>query len=128
MPKARTKQAPASAADKASSAPTAGTISFRPQDGSCGLSRMAWKSQPFGHEAVKRRQRRNRDATDQEDEGGLRHAVDQAAELFHVAGAGGVEHGAGAEKQQALEQRMIEHMQQRGGERERGGERSCRKP
>ena len=43
MPKARTKHAAASAADSASSAPTAGTISFRPQDGNCGLSRMAWK-------------------------------------------------------------------------------------
>jgi hypothetical protein len=28
----------------------------------------------------------------------------------NVAGAGGVEHAAGAEEQQALEQRMIEHM------------------
>ena len=41
MPKARTKQAAASAADSASSAPTAGTMNFRPQDGRCGLSRMA---------------------------------------------------------------------------------------
>ena len=43
MPKARTKQAAASAADSASSAPTAGTISFKPQEGNCGDSRMAWK-------------------------------------------------------------------------------------
>ena len=43
MPKALTKQAAASAADSASSAPTAGTRSFRPHDGSCGLSRIAWK-------------------------------------------------------------------------------------
>ena len=42
-PKARTKQAAASAADSASSAPTAGTRNFRPQDGNCGLSRIAWK-------------------------------------------------------------------------------------
>src|SRR5665648_112724 len=41
-PKALTKQAAASAADSASSAPTAGTRNFRPQDGNCGLSRMAW--------------------------------------------------------------------------------------
>ena len=43
MPKALTKQAAASAADSASSAPTAGTRNFRPHDGSCGLSRIAWK-------------------------------------------------------------------------------------
>ena len=38
-----TIQAAASAADNASSAPTAGTRNFKPQDGNCGLSRMAWK-------------------------------------------------------------------------------------
>ena len=43
MPNALTKQAAASAADSASSAPTAGTRNFSPQDGSCGLSRIAWK-------------------------------------------------------------------------------------
>ena len=42
-PKALTKQAAASAADSASSAPTAGTRNFRPQAGNCGLSRIAWK-------------------------------------------------------------------------------------
>src|SRR6266851_8383642 len=42
-PKALTKQAAASAADNASNAPTAGTRNFKPQDGNCGLSRMAWK-------------------------------------------------------------------------------------
>ncbi len=41
-PKALTKQAAASAADIASNAPTAGTRNFSPQDGSCGLSRIAW--------------------------------------------------------------------------------------
>ena len=43
MPKARTKQAAASAAASASKAPTAGTRNFNPHDGSCGLSRIAWK-------------------------------------------------------------------------------------
>src|SRR5262249_53232876 len=42
-PNALTKQAAASAADSARSAPTAGTRNLRPQEGSCGLSRMAWK-------------------------------------------------------------------------------------
>ena len=43
MPNALTKQAAASAADSASSAPTAGTRNLSPQDGSCGLNRIAWK-------------------------------------------------------------------------------------
>ena len=77
------------------------------------------KGQPFRHEAVERRQRRDRDAADEEHEGGLRHAVNEAAELFHVALAGGIEHRAGAEEQQTLEQRMIEHVQQPGSERQR---------
>src|SRR5215471_8214929 len=42
-PKALTKQAAASAAESASNAPTAGTRNLRPQDGSCGLNRIAWK-------------------------------------------------------------------------------------
>ena len=59
------------------------------------------------------------DAADQEGEGGQRHAVDQAAEMLHVALAGRGEHGAGAEEQQALEQRVVEHVEQRRGEGER---------
>ena len=43
MPKALTKQAAASAAESASIAPTAGTSIFNPQDGNCGLSKIAWK-------------------------------------------------------------------------------------
>ena len=42
-PKALTKQAAASAADSASSAPTAGTRIFSPHCGRSGLSRIAWK-------------------------------------------------------------------------------------
>ena len=42
-PKALTKQAAASAAESASMAPTAGTMILRPQEGSAGLSRIAWK-------------------------------------------------------------------------------------
>src|SRR5579863_10576774 len=42
MPNALTKQAAASAAESASSAPTAGTKSLRPHDGNCGLSNIAW--------------------------------------------------------------------------------------
>ena len=44
MPNALTKQAAASAADRASMAPAAGTMSFNAQEGSAGLRRMAWKA------------------------------------------------------------------------------------
>ena len=86
------------------------------------------EGQPFGDEAVERRQRRDGDAADQEHEGGLWHAVDQAAEMLHVAFAGRVQHRAGAEEQQALEDRMIEHVQERGGERQRRRRAPCRGP
>src|SRR5215467_2358343 len=42
-PNALTKQAAASAADRASRAPAAGTVSLRPHWGNCGLTRIAWK-------------------------------------------------------------------------------------
>ena len=83
------------------------------------------EGEPFGDEPVERRQRGNRHAANEKHEGRLRHAVDQAAETLHVALTGGVEHGAGAKKQQALEQRMIENVKQSGGERQ---SRSERKP
>ena len=86
------------------------------------------EGQPFGDEAVERRQRRDRGAADQEHERRLRHAVDEAAEMLHVALAGRGEHRAGAEEQQALEHRMVEHVQQAGGERERRRRTPCRAP
>ena len=77
------------------------------------------EGQPFRHEAVERRQRRDRRAADEEHDSGPRHAVDEAAEVLHVALAGRREHSAGAEEQQALEDRMIEHVEQGCGQRER---------
>ena len=47
-------------------APTAGTRIFSAHCGSCGLSRIAWNSQPFGGETVERRQSGDRRAADQE--------------------------------------------------------------
>ena len=81
MPNARTKQAAASAAASASSAPSAGIMIFRPHCGRSGWTRIAWKvshseAKPFnGGRADDRR------AADQEGERGLRHAVDQPAEV-----------------------------------------------
>ena len=111
----------ASAAASASSAPTAGIRSFSPQDGSCGLSRMAWKvshseTKPLsgGSAEIAAQPIRTRNAV-------LRHAMNEAAEMLHVAFAGRGQHRAGAEEQQALEQRMVEDVQQRGGQRQRRG-------
>ena len=84
--------------------------------------------QPFRDETVERRQCRDRNAADQEHESRLRHAVDQAAEMLHVAFAGCIEYRAGAEEQQALEDGMIEHMKQGGGERQRRCRPPCRTP
>ncbi len=119
MPNALTKQAAASAADSASSAPTAGTRIFRPHCGSSGLSRIAWKvshseTKPLsgGSAEIATQPTRNAKA-------GVRHAVDQAAQLLHVALAGRRQHRAGAEEQQALEQRVVEDVEQRRGQRQR---------
>ena len=81
--------------------------------------------QPFRDKAVERRKRRDRDAADEKDERGQRHAVDEAAELLHVPLARRRQHGAGAEEQQALEERMIENVKQRRGEGQRRGERQA---
>ena len=80
-------------------------------------------AQPFGDKAIERRQCRDRHAADQEYDRSLRHAMDQSAEFFQVAGAGRIEDRARTEKQQALEQRMIENVKQPSGESQRGGPR-----
>src|SRR4029450_8183430 len=77
------------------------------------------EDQPLRHEAVERRQRRDRDAADENDEACERHAVNEAAELVHVALARSGQYGAGAEEQQALEEGVVERVKQRGGEGER---------
>ena len=90
MPNALTKQAAASAADSASSAPTAGTRNFRPQCGSSGLSRIAWKvshseTKPLsgGSAEIATQPTRKAKAVS-----GMR--MDEPAEMLHVALAGAV--------------------------------------
>ena len=120
MPKARTKQAAARAAARASAAPSTGMINFRPHSGISGWTRTAWKvshseAKPFsgGRPAIAAHPVRN--ASD-----GARHAMDQAAHGLHVALTGGVQHRAGAEEQQAFEDRVVERVEQRGGQGEGG--------
>jgi hypothetical protein len=62
------------------------------------------ESQPFRDETVERRQSRDGHAAHQESEGGERHAVDEPAEMFHVAFVRRAQHGARAEEQEVLEQ------------------------
>ena len=45
--------------------------------------------------------------------------MDEATQALHVPLVGGGQHGAGSEKQQALEDRVVEDVKQRGGERKR---------
>ena len=102
-------------------APTAGTISLRPHCGRSGLSRIAWK---ISHSETKPLSGGSAEIAmhaAEEREGGLRHAVDEPAELLDVALAGRRQHGAGAEEQQALEQAVIEDVEQRRRHGERGG-------
>ena len=70
------------------------------------------EQQPFRDEAVERRQGRGRERAHQEEGGGARHAMDEAAQPVEIAPSGGVQHGAGAQEQQRLEPGMVEHMQQ----------------
>jgi hypothetical protein len=102
------KHAAASAAESASRAPTAGANILNPQ---LRTEQNGLKSQPFGHEAVERRQRGDGYAADEESQSGLRHAVNEAAEMLHVAFASRRQNRAGAEEQQTLEDRMVERME-----------------
>ena len=109
-------------------APAAGTNSFKPHCGRAGLSRTAWNtshseanplsggSAEMATQPPKKKERR------------FRHLVDETAELFDVARARGGEDRARPEEQQALEERMVESMKQRRGERERCRLHPCRLP
>ena len=61
---------------------------------------------------------RNRRRADQEGRAGDRHALEQSAQPIEFARAGGVQHRSGAEEQQALEDGMVDDVQQAAGEAE----------
>ena len=73
-----------------------------------GLKKDRLERHPFGDESVQRRQAPKSRPIRQESRTPLGHAMNEPAELLHVALAGRAEHGARAEEQQALEQRMVE--------------------
>ena len=78
------------------------------------------QQQPFGDETVQRRQSGNRERADQGQPGDPGHAMDQAAQLAQGALVRGVQHRAGGEEQEALEEGVVDAVIQRRGERERG--------
>ena len=119
MPKARTKQRRGEGGGKRQQTAHRRHDDLQRPFRQVGTEQDRLEGQPLGDEAVQRRQRRYGHAAGEEHERGLRHAMDQAAELFQVADAGGGEHGAGAEEEEALEQRVVENMEQRRGHRQR---------
>ena len=80
------------------------------------------QQQPFRDEAVQRRQAGDGEGADERRPGDPGHAVDQAAESSQAALARGVQHRAGAQEQQRLEERVVQAVVQGRGERQ-GGER-----
>ena len=75
--------------------------------------------EPLGNEAVERRDSRDGKGTDEEADGRDRHAAEQAAHLLHVARTRGIEQGARAEEQLALEHGVVERVVEGGHERDR---------
>ena len=77
---------------------------------------------PFADEAVEQRHPGDGKRRHQRRHRRQRHELHQAAHLVEVLGAGGVEHRAGIEEQQGLEQAMVEDVEQ-GAEKANRGER-----
>ncbi len=92
------------------------------------------KREPLGHETVQRRQRRNRQCADQKIKRGVRQVADQPAHLVQISQPGRLQNRAGAEKEQALEYRVIERViqprdqSQRRGDRVSAAEKNHREP
>ncbi len=98
----------------------AGVRSFRTPLRQAGAEKDCLKDEPFRGEAVERGQGGDGRAGDQRRKARRRHPVNEAPEPLHVARARRGENGAGAEEKRALEDRVVERVKERGGERERG--------
>ncbi len=81
------------------------------------------QQQPLGDEAVERRQPGDRERADQRQPRDPGHPVDQAAQLAEAALLRRVQHRAGGEEEQALEERVVERVVEHGGQRDRGEQR-----
>ena len=95
---------------------------LQPPLGQIGALQYGLEGQPLGDEPIEGRKRRDRDAADEKDKAGQRHAMDETAQLLHVPLAGRRQHGARAEKQQALEKGVIENVEQCRGKRQCRGQ------
>ena len=76
------------------------------------------QQQPLGHEAVQRRQTGNRQRADERQPGNPRHPMYQPAELAQAALLRRVQHRAGREEQQALEEGVVQRVIQHRGQRD----------
>ena len=81
------------------------------------------QQQPLGDEPVERRQAGAGERPREREPGYPRHAMDQPSELAEAALLGRVQHRAGGEEQQALEERVIEGVIEACRQRDRREER-----
>ena len=118
-PTTLTKQKTASAAVAASAA-SASAPAVPVADPAVGRDvQQRLQRQPLRGEAVQRRQAGDRHRADQERAARPRHPPQQPAEPVELERADRPLERAGAEEEQRLEDRVVERVQQRGGERER---------
>ena len=75
---------------------------------------------PLADEAVEQRHAGDREGGHEGGDGGQRHELHQPAHLVEVLRAGRVQHRAGVEEQQGLEQPVVEDVEQRAEEADRG--------
>ena len=82
--------------------------------------------EPLADEPVERRQRGDRHRADEEENRRPAHPLRQPAHLFHVPRVRRVQHGAGAEKEQRFEHRVIDGVIQPGDQRQGRQQRMAR--
>ena len=78
------------------------------------------EEEEFADETVERRQPDDRGGADQERGSGPRHPLEEAAQFLEFEAVRGVLHRPGAEKQQPLEDRVVEDVEETGGETDDG--------
>ena len=115
-----TKQSTASAAVAASAASASAPASPSPRCAGRRHVQQRLQGHPLGGKAVQRRQAGDRERADEERAAGPRQPPQQPAEPVEPERACRALERAGAEEEQRLEHRVIQRVQQRGGQRDRG--------
>ena len=82
-------------------APIAGEAKCSAACGSAGAAMTAWNSSHSETKPLSGGKAEIGERAHQEEDGGARHAMDETAQPVEIAPAGGVQHGAGAEEEQA---------------------------